>query len=319
MKIYWSDPEGAHPPKGAKFLCVPFFSGTHSPFSEPFERISTLPVPQSIRVLKRTFFPSKGEWICRVKTALAQNIPKVVLARCEHLELEQAPDPFALAAALREETKGNAHVFCFSAAENAFLGASPERLFHRKGRLIYSEAIAGTRRRGATAEEDDLLGKELFASAKDRAEHRPVQEFLRDTLAPLCVQAPRFTPISVKKTPYVQHLFSRCEAVLREGVSDADLLARLHPTPALLGTPRQDALSLIRELEPFERGLYGGVVGWHTEEASDWVVAIRSCQIKGSSARLYAGAGIVADSDPEEEWEELNHKTRLYRDRFPGS
>ncbi len=316
MKVYWSDAEGKKAPEEAQFHCLPFFPKTVTPFSQPIHRVENLPEPQSICALKRTFIPSKEEWIQSVKKVLAQKIQKVVLARCEILELEKAPDPFAIAAALRKKTEGTAHVFCFSEGQKTFLGASPERLFRREGQMIFSEAVAGTRRRGSTPEEDVFLGEELLKSKKDLSEFLPVQEFLQKTLTPFCQQAPQFAPIALRKTNHVQHLSSQGQAILLKNISDKKLLSRLHPTPALLGVPRQKAKTLIRALEPFDRGLYGGVVGWSCGQTSDWIVAIRSCWIDGHEARLYAGTGLVAGSNPEEEWEELNHKTKLYTDIF---
>ena len=109
----------------------------------------------------------------------------------------------------------------------------------------------------------------------------------------------------------MQHLHQSCTAQL-ETIDDAALLSSLHPTPALCGTPKEKAFSLIRELEPFERGLYGGVLGWTTDEESEWIVAIRSCFLHGNVATLFSAAGIVEGSHPEEEWDELNQKLKLY-------
>jgi menaquinone-specific isochorismate synthase len=258
-------------------------------------------------------------WIAGVEKALdlirRKELEKIVLARTCTLELETAPDPFALAAALKEKAQG-AFVFCIQSDTEAFLGATPERLFARNQRQIFSEAIAGTRRRGKTAEEDQHLAEELLASEKDLREFSPVQTYLRNALSPLCTTPPTFTPISIHQTQNVQHLYSRCSAKLKETATDEEILLNLHPTPALCGTPKEKAYSVIRELEPFERGLYGGAIGWSTPEASEWVVGIRSCLIKEKTATLFSGTGIVEGSDPEEEWEELNQKIKLYEEVF---
>jgi menaquinone-specific isochorismate synthase len=257
--------------------------------------------------LKRTFLPEKREWVASVKTALAKNLGKVVLARCEILELEREPDPFALTAALKERSSG-AYLFCFSEGDTAFLGASPERLFSRSQNTLYTEAVAGTVPRGKTPEEDSRLGEALLKSEKALRELAPVQAFFQKVLPPPLT----FSPISLHKTQNVQHLYMRCSASVPDNLPDSELLSRLHPTPALCGTPTDKAFALISELEPFERGLYGGAIGWSTPETSEWIVGIRCCLIKGKRAYLYTGAGIVEGSDPEEEWEELNHKRRLY-------
>ena len=315
MRVYWSDREGKSAPIAARFACIPFSPHSASPFKEIDGAIASLPLPQTVIVKKRTFLPDKAEWIEKVKTALSQNIKKVVLARCQILELSSSPDPFALTAALNRQTEGS-YLFCMQEGKKAFLGASPERLFCRKGDKIFSEAMAGTRRRGNTVEEDERLGQELLESAKDRSEFQPVTEFLKTTLPPFCEGPLAFTPLSLHRTKNVQHLYTKCEALLRKDVKDQDLIEALHPTPALCGTPKESAFALIRSLEPFDRGLYGGAIGWTSPGASEWIVGIRSCWIEENRAYLYAGAGIVQGSDPEAEWEELNCKSKLYERIF---
>lgn len=105
-------------------------------------------------------------------------------------------------------------------------------------------------------------------------------------------------------------------ALLKKGVTDREIIAHIHPTPALCGVPQQTAFQWIQTLEPFERGLYGGLIGWSTEKESEWTVAIRCCRLQGRFAFLYAGTGIVEGSDPEAEWEELNLKMGLYEEIF---
>ena len=240
---------------------------------------------------------------------------KVVLARCEVLELEEKPDPFALTSLLKEKAEG-AYVFCLQEGEKAFFGASPERLFLRKDQMLYSEAMAGTRPRGSNTKADALLSQELLSSSKDLRELTPIQTFLNTALNPICSAPLLFSPISVHKTQNVQHLYSACQAPLKPYVSDQEILKRIHPTPALCGTPTEEAFRFIRALEPFERGLYGGALGWSTADCSEWIVGIRSCFIIGKTAYLYTGTGIVEGSDPEEEWEELNQKAKIYEGIF---
>ncbi len=260
---------------------------------------------------QRRFLPDRKQWIEAVERALARKLEKIVLARCQILELEEEPDPFALIAALKSKAQG-AYLFCFSEGNTAFLGASPERLFFREGETFYSEAMAGTRPRGKTESEDAANSRELLNSAKDLRELSPVKNFLKTALTPLCQSAPSFSPIGIYKTQNVQHLYSQCKGKLRIGTSDQEILNRIHPTPALCGTPTDAAFDLIRELEPFERGLYGGALGWSTPESSEWAVGIRSCLVRGTLVYIYTGTGIVEGSDPVEEWEELNQKGKLY-------
>lgn len=312
MKIYWSDREGKPAPPHCTFSFRPFSSEL---LSAPIISQVELPKPVSVKVLKRTYLPTRDMWIHGVEKALdaihRKELQKVVLARICTLELDHAPDPFAIASALKQKAQG-AFVFCLQSETFAFLGASPERLFIRKGRQIISEAVAGTRRRGRTPREDEKLQKQLLTSAKDLREFSPVQAYLQNALSPLCISPLTFSPISIHQTQNVQHLYSRCSGKLKESTTDEEILTNLHPTPALCGTPKQKAFSIIQELEPFERGLYGGAIGWTTPEASEWIVGIRSCLLQGKTATLFSGTGIVEGSDPEEEWDELNQKLRLY-------
>jgi menaquinone-specific isochorismate synthase len=254
--------------------------------------------------VKQSFAPDKEEWGRAVERALNSGVKKVVLARRLTLELEESPDPFAITAALAQKSEG-AFVFCLSSKETAFLGASPERLFKRRANKIESEAMAGTRARNASPDE-------LLASEKEVREHAFVQNFLQERLSPLCLSPPVFSELGIHRTHNVQHLYAQGKATLKEGIADAQILDQIHPTPALLGAPSDQALRLIQELEPFERGLYGGAIGWSTPEESEWIVAIRSCLIVGKTVHLYTGAGIVSGSDPGQEWEELDHKLKLY-------
>lgn len=278
-----------------------------------------LPPPLSIKVLKQTYLPCREMWIAGVERALdliqRKELEKVVLARTCTLELATEPDPFAITAALKQKAQG-AFVFCVQSETEAFLGATPERLFVRNHREILSEAIAGTRSRGKTASEDKALRVQLLKSEKDLREFSPVQIYLQKALSPLCIAPLSFSPISIHQTQNVQHLYSQSWGKLKETTTDEEILSHLHPTPALCGTPQNKAYSVIRELEPFERGFYGSAIGWTTPEASEWIVGIRSCLIQGKTATLFSGTGIVQGSDPEEEWDELNQKLKLYEEIF---
>jgi menaquinone-specific isochorismate synthase len=311
VNIYWRSPRGPLPPN-AQFSCYPFF-GPQKPFRQKL--ITTLPPPAPLRVTRQTFFPPKKAWIQKVEKILLliqkKEVEKVVLARTTILELAEAPDPLAVTAMLQSRSEG-AYLFCFSDETQAFLGASPERLFIRQGNEIQSDALAGTRRRGKDPSEDALLKQELLNHPKELSEFTFVKKYLEKTLEPLSLTAPSFSPTSIHQTQNVQHLHAVCSTTLKNSLSDETILRTLHPTPALCGVPKEKALSLIQELEPFDRGLYGGILGWSTPEASEWIVAIRSCLLQQNRATLYSGVGIVEGSDPEKEWDELNHKLNIY-------
>jgi menaquinone-specific isochorismate synthase len=264
---------------------------------------------------KPTYTPDQKQWRHQIEQALDSSLEKIVLARRCSIECTEEIDPFAVASALEPRAK-NACLFCLQTPDFSFVGASPERLFRREGRRIWVEAMAGTRKRGNTPEEDEKFKQELLHSEKDRREIFPIQKFFQETLQPWVDEPVVFQPISIRETSHVQHLYSQGTALLKEKVTDFDLLHLLHPTPALAGFPQKEAKQIIQQLESFSRGFYGGIVGWSTPESSDWIVAIRSCFIEKQKATLFSGTGIVEGSHPDLEWEELDHKLELYRGIF---
>ncbi|MDE0342298.1 MAG: isochorismate synthase [Deltaproteobacteria bacterium] len=240
------------------------------------------------------------------------DLDKVVLARKSTFGFADCLDPLACLQALLPETE-RCYRFCFVlGAGRGFLGASPERLYRRDGRRILCDALAGTRTRGDGASLDRQLEQDLMGSEKERREQDYVVRDIRESLAPLCSTLDAGADPSVMKLRNWQHLVSRFEGVLRAGVSDAELLKALHPTPAVGGYPTGPALREIEKREPFDRGWYGGPVGWVGHDAAEFAVAIRSGLVDGSTLSVFAGAGIVAGSVPEDEWAELDYKIRHF-------
>jgi menaquinone-specific isochorismate synthase len=255
------------------------------------------------------------EWLAALDHALAEiergAIEKVVLAHRFHRELRRAPSPLGILRALREMHE-NAFVFgVLPTADDAFVGASPELLLRRSGRAIESEALAGTRPRGITVAEDDALARDLEESPKDQCEHEIVVSHLERQLAPLCASL-REEPRTVRGLSNVQHLSTRFAGTLLDGITDVEILSRLHPTPAVCGNPTGAARALIAAIERFDRGLYGGVVGWLGERESECAVAIRCARVKSDELSLYAGVGIVAGSSASSEWDEITSKLATF-------
>lgn len=255
--------------------------------------------------------PGRAEWtesVRRILTAIdAGEVRKVVLARQLVVDAGVPFDRRSLLDRLRRS-----HPSCFTYAAGGFVGASPELLVRRQGAEVASCPMAGTVRRGATAEEDAALTAGLRRSLKEAEEHRLLVEAVVAALAPVCVAPPATGQPEVVRFPTVSHLATRVSGVLRRPAPSALALAGLlHPTPAVGGLPRAEALATIAALEGFDRGLYAGPVGW-VDAAGDgeWAVALRGAQLDGPRARLVAGAGIVAGSDPEAEWAETEAKLR---------
>lgn len=236
-------------------------------------------------------------------------LEKVVLARAVHAEAARELDPFT---ALRHLAVAHpeSHLFGCWRGDSVFLGASPERLVRLDGRDVSASSLAGSAPRGATPPADDALAAELLASPKDRAEHAVVRRMLCDALAELCDDVHALPEPSLLTLANVHHLHTNVTARLREGHSLLELVARLHPTPAVGGEPRGDALRWIRAHEQLDRGWYAAPVGWVGAGAGEFAVALRSGLVRGNEAWLFAGCGVVADSDPQAELEESEVKLR---------
>jgi menaquinone-specific isochorismate synthase len=231
------------------------------------------------------------------------NLEKVVLARAVESSAQRDLDVFQLLHVLRS-AHTSSFVFGYWRGESAFVGASPERLVRLDGRDVRASSLAGTARRGKTPQEDADLAKELMASGKDRAEHATVRESLRSKLAEVCDDVTAADTPALLTLPHVHHLHTGVTGKLRGGNSLLELVGRLHPTPAVGGTPRDAALAFIRANEKLDRGWYAAPIGWVGGDRGEFAVALRSGVITGSDATLFAGCGIVADSNPERELEE---------------
>lgn len=263
-------------------------------------------------VTSREDRPNEAAWTVQIQAALKAfeggALDKVVLGRESLFKFEEDLDPMVLLQHLVANTMYSYH-FCFQPeARHAFVGASPERLFRRHNVYLQSEALAGTRPRGNTPEEDEELGKELLQSDKELREHRFVATNIRRIFDQHCRAIRGGDQVELLKLRHVQHLLSRVEGMLNTPDCDGELLRTLHPTPAIGGVPTENALDLIRETEPFDRGWWAGPLGWVGYDATEFAVAIRSGLISGNTLSLYSGAGIVPGSEPAEEWREIENK-----------
>jgi menaquinone-specific isochorismate synthase len=202
---------------------------------------------------------------------------------------------------LREQNPRCA-TFLFRAPDGAaFLGATPETLCRVEGRHLETEALAGS---AAPAQAGALGG-----SDKDLREHEAVVRYILRALKPLTERLEADAEPALLTLKNVAHLRTGIRAELREGVGVAELVAALHPTPAVGGTPRERALEFLVEHEALDRGWYAGPVGWVGPGRAHQMVALRSARIQGSRARLFVGAGIVAGSSAEAEWRETEMKS----------
>lgn len=265
---------------------------------------------------------TRDHWLHRV-TALrdacrAGHLTKVVPARAARFTAPPGRrfDPTATLLALAA-AEPDAHVFAFTHHGRAFVGATPERLLALTGRTLDTHALAGTTRRDPDPARDAALGEALLRNAKDRHEHTIVVDAITHALAAIADPIAA-APTHLRRLGAVQHLETPITARLREGIGLLDAVSALHPTPALGGAPHHAALAALAD-EPLDRGGYGGPIGYLTAHGDGLAaVAIRSALIAPDLARAFAGAGVVAASDPAAEWDEtalklgtIGHALRL--------
>ena len=224
------------------------------------------------------------------------------------MQSHAAHDPATVFAALRELFP-SCFCFCCGTPEAAFVGASPELLVRRNGAGAATVALAGTTGRSADPAVDDHLGERLLHSDKNRSEHRIVVERIERGLGRLSVWVQSAPEPGLIKVANVQHLATPIRAQLADSHGAVELAGLLHPTPAVGGEPSEAAVAAIAELEGMDRGWYSGPVGWvDSAEDGEFCVALRSGLIRDRTAHLYAGAGIVADSEPAAELAETELK-----------
>ncbi|GIX22572.1 MAG: isochorismate synthase DhbC [Gammaproteobacteria bacterium] len=246
-------------------------------------------------------------------------LQKIVLARALEVTLPEAPDLQAVLANL-QAADAQAYTYAIdippALGGGVLLGASPELLVERRGRRVRLHPLAGSRPRSADPQRDAAMAEALLASDKDRREHALVVEAIAAVLEPLCTRLEVPDRPSLSRTAALWHLGTFIEGELAEPApSSLELALRLHPTPAVCGTPRAAARALIGELEGMDRGLFAGLVGWCDASGDgQWAVTIRCARAEGRRLQLYAGAGVVAGSDPQQELAETAAKFRTLLD-----
>lgn len=276
--------------------------------------------PAAVRRLNYVTQP--GAFIDQVKIAKQRmksgNLDKVVLSRALDVDFEQPPEISSLLARLLHK---NGHGYTFAmpldfsgatAQRRVLLGASPELLISKRGRRVTAFPLAGSEPRSAAPDVDRDTASKLLQSGKDRYEHDLVIRSIEKGLRRFCrwLNVPKEPSITSTETMW--HLGTRIEGeLLSPDTSSLELALSLHPTPAVGGYPTIPAKQVIDQIESYNRDFYAGAVGWcDVNGDGEWAVTIRCAQIQGRCVRLYAGAGIVAQSDPEKELAETSAKFR---------
>lgn len=284
---------------------------------------STVLPPPSVPDEITSIETSRAEWEHSVRQSIEMirggMLKKVVMARPLQAHGNRPLDVPALLEYLGESC-AECFRFLFEFMPGiTFAGATPERLVSVAGGKFATAAIAGSIRRGGSPAEDETLGGHLLHSAKDQSEHTFVLEQIRETMLPFVLSLHMDSAPKLLRLPNIQHLRTDISGTLKPPYNILNIVAALHPTPAVGGVPREAALRAIRQLEGFERGWYAAPVGWVDANGNgDFVVAIRSGIFRDNTATLFGGAGIVADSDPQKEWDETGLKIRFLLNAMQG-
>lgn len=268
----------------------------------PSKRKSIAPFRTKESILSEHLIPTRSQWDQMIVRALKAidtgQLEKVVCARTVQIKSLRPIEPLSF---FHHLDRSNLNAFLIQISPTlAFLGISPERLFRRTDRRIECDALAGTRPREHS--------QELLESKKDLREFRIVQQDLIEKLNCFCKTPPHAGPIRLAHTATLSHLHSIISGDLKDEVDDQDLLNALHPTPAVGGSPKNQAADFLSKYEPFTRGLYAAPIGYSTPKEADFSVAIRSCLINGNVVSLFAGTGIIKGSDASSEWQESEQK-----------
>jgi isochorismate synthase len=241
-------------------------------------------------------------------------LEKVVVARRLRVTRPGGFDPERLLRALAERHP-SCTLFALARGGSIFLGASPEPLLALRDGIVETAALAGSTARGNTPNRDRELARELLASPKERAEHAAVLRAIQNALAPIAREQSAPAEPALRRLDGIQHLESRVRATLADPLSLLEVAARLHPTPSIAGAPADAALRWLARREGLARGWYAGAVGLvDAQGEGELCVALRCALLRGDEALLYAGAGVVAGSDPEAELQETRLKLRALLD-----
>lgn len=290
--------------------------------SEPSvnERVVGAPPHDAFLPVQLREEPSSDDYAAAVAAAVAAirsgDLAKIVLARSLVVDAGRQLDPRRLAHRLRAVEP---HGYTFSVPTSnggTLVGASPELLMERRGAIVRSNPLAGSAPRSGDPDEDRANAQALADSGKDQEEHAFVVAAVAEVLGDLCDDLTFDREPVLLPTANVWHLSTRFRGTLRdEGLSALDVVAELHPTPAVCGTPTEAARAAIAAAEPFERGSYAGPVGWVDADGDGvWAIALRCAELEGTQARLFAGAGVVAGSEPALEVDETARKFRAFLD-----
>ncbi|MFH1700513.1 MAG: isochorismate synthase [Candidatus Zixiibacteriota bacterium] len=300
--------------------CLAVDSRTDSAELNKFERIfKDLSMRQKsshsdyIPNLERIWYlPEKNAWNTIISKCInaidAGDLKKIVITRRIDYRTTSPINPFDLLDSLDGSHKNNYAMLYQNDKGKSFISVSPERLYRRQNKNISVDALSSTVKRGETEEDDGKLEALLFNDAKLQREHKAVIDGVEKSLSLVCAgQVKKHSPM-VLKLSGIQHLLARITGHLKDDVGDRKIIDTLHPTPAVGGTPRQAAVDMISQLEPFDRGWYAGPIGYWGKNESEIMVGIRSMVIDEKGMHAFVGSGIVKGSHSDDEWQETESK-----------
>ncbi|WP_455487534.1 isochorismate synthase [Haemophilus sp.] len=276
-----------------------------------FENITALSVlPKQIplhtepRANERTWCDWVNQALVEIKSG---ELTKIVLANETTFHLKQAINAYDFLAESEKQNQGCYHFLWAENPYSVFVGSTPERLFAREYNLLLTEALAGTASVSENEEETQSQANWLLNDEKNLKENWLVVEDISQNLRKQ-VESFDVSNVELKPLRKVQHLIRKIRANLTAHYADVNILKAIHPTAAVAGLPQQQAKMILSEIETFDRGWYAGTLGVMSEACSEFCVAIRSAFIEAHRIRVFAGAGIVAGSQPLEEWKEIERK-----------
>ena len=276
-----------------------------------FENITALsalpkqiPLHTEPRANKRTWCDWVNQALVEIKSG---ELTKIVLANETTFHLKQAINAYDFLAESEKQNQGCYHFLWAENPHSVFVGSTPERLFAREYNLLLTEALAGTASVSESAEETQSQANWLLNDEKNLKENWLVVEDISQNLRKQ-VESFDVSNVELKPLRKVQHLIRKIRANLTAHYADVNILKAIHPTAAVAGLPQQQAKMILSEIETFDRGWYAGTLGVMSEACSEFCVAIRSAFIEAHRIRVFAGAGIVAGSQPLEEWKEIERK-----------
>ena len=276
-----------------------------------FEKITALLPLNQLTIENVESKANQNTWCDWVNQALTQirqgELTKLVLANETVFHIQGELNGKDFLAASQEKNSGCYHFLWADNAQNCFVGSTPERLFARDNRLLFTEALAGTAPVSDNPSENNERANWLLNDEKNLNENWLVVEDISQNISHLVEQI-TVDDVALKPLRKVQHLIRKIQAKLTALCTDADLLKAIHPTAAVSGLPQQQAKKALAEIETFDRSWYAGTLGLMTQNLSEFCVTIRSAFIEENQVRVFAGAGIVEGSQPVEEWLEIERK-----------